>query len=147
MPEEKSPAAQFGFGLHQGGDIRHHADVAAVGQGRGADIDGGAVGAYPAAHLRAGDIVRHLFGEHRVRGALAVLAGFGAPADDVGERVADVQGCAFHHSIIRVVEHRDPAVGTVDANAMRHVQQHKVEQAGAFADFVLGSGLRCDVVD
>ena len=45
--------------LRQGGDVGDHADMAAAGQRRGADLDGGAVGLPALAVLGAGAVHRH----------------------------------------------------------------------------------------
>ena len=44
--------------------------------------------------------------------------------------------------IIGVVEHRDPVVRPIDANAERNVQQNHVEDVGAAMGFILGPGLQ-----
>ena len=133
--------------MHQGGNVGHDADMATVGQRCGADIDGGAVGANPAAHLRPGDVVGHLLCEYGVGIAGAIFAGIGPPADHFGQRFTDLQRGALHHYTISVIEHGDAPVGTIDANPVRHIQQHQVQHPSSAASLVLSLSLGRDVVN
>ena len=70
-------------------DVRYDADVAAVGQRRGAHIQSRAIRPPPLANLWAGDVERHLLGEDLVRGTGPVLACRGTPSDHVLQVIAN----------------------------------------------------------
>ncbi len=136
---------QLVLGVRQRRDVGDDADMAAIGQRRGPHVHRGAVGPPPTAHLRAADVVRHLPGVDLVRGARPVLAGRGATADDRVEMIADGQRRPPHDLNVGGIEHRDPTVRPVDADAVRDVVEDAVQHRGPAHCLVLCAGELADV--
>jgi hypothetical protein len=117
--------------LDQRRDVGHHADMAAVRQRRGADIDRHAVRPLPPPHLRPADIERHLLAEDLLGLARAIFARLCPPADHRLKVIADPQLRAGHHLDVGAVEHADPPVGAINADAVRDAIQDRGQQCGA----------------
>ena len=108
----------FRLGLGQRRDIGHHADVAAVGQRGGSHVHRHAVRPSSLARLRARHVECHLLREYLVRIAGTVLTGLGPAPDDRLQMIADIQWRTRHRLVVGAVEHRDPAIRTVHADAV-----------------------------
>ena len=114
-------AIQARFGFHKLRHVGDDADVPAIGQMRGADVDRGPVRPPPPPHQRHGTRVAALGVRDPRRIAIPILASLCAPVDHLVDGVTHLDRGALHDAVIRGVDQAQPPVRPIDADAMRNV--------------------------
>ena len=129
---------KFVLGGDERCDVGYDAQVATVRKRGGADVDGCSVWAEATANLRAGGVEVHLHGENGFGVAWPVFAGFAAVADDLFERLPDLDGCAVHDHAVGGVDHCRPAIRAIDRDAVRDMLDDAVQHARPTPCIILG---------